>query len=62
MAALILLSHSTVAAIDTVLESDTMVGVFGPFLGNANPIRDVPGGGLPWVLKKAEGELAGKNV
>ena len=35
-----------------------MVGVSGPFLRDANnPIRGVSGGGLPWVLDKAKGEL-----
>jgi hypothetical protein len=42
---------------DGLLEVDRMVGVQGPFLGNANPIRDVPGGGLPWVLDEAKVEL-----
>ncbi|MGE5153625.1 MAG: hypothetical protein ACM3ST_06360 [Bdellovibrio bacteriovorus] len=41
----------------TVLEFQTMVGVDGPFLGTANPIRGVNGGGLPWVLDAAKGEL-----
>lgn len=45
------------AAVDTVLEFETMEGVAGPFLGTANPIRGVPGGGRPWVLTRAEGEL-----
>ena len=34
-----------------------MVGVSGPLLGDANPIRGISGDGLPWVLDKAEGEL-----
>lgn len=42
---------------DAVLEADTMFAVDGPFLGNANPIRGVNGGGLPWVLDKAKVEL-----
>lgn len=41
----------------TVLEADTMVGVQGPFVGPANPVREVPGGGLPWVLTEAKVEL-----
>jgi len=41
----------------TVLEFQTMVGVDGPFLGGANPIRGINGGGLPWVLDGAKGEL-----
>lgn len=42
---------------DGQLEIDRMLGVDGPFLGNANPIRGVPGGGLPWVLDEAKVEL-----
>jgi hypothetical protein len=41
----------------TVLEFQTMVGVNGPFLGTLNPIRGINGGGLPWVLDAAKGEL-----
>ena len=42
---------------DDLLEADTMVGVDGPFVGNANPIRGVNGAGLPWVLDEAKVEL-----
>jgi hypothetical protein len=28
-----------------------------PFTGTANPIRDVPGGGLPWEIDEGEGTL-----
>lgn len=42
---------------DRVLRTDTMVGVDGPFVGTANPIRGVAGGGLPWVLDEAKVEL-----
>jgi hypothetical protein len=41
-----------------VLEFDTMVGVSGPFVGAANPIRGVNGGGLPWQIAEGRGELA----
>jgi hypothetical protein len=41
-----------------VLEFDTMVGVSGPFVGSANPIRGVNGGGLPWQIAEGQGELA----
>ena len=40
-----------------VLEFDTMVGVSGPFVGSANPIRGVNGGGLPWQIAEGKGEL-----
>ena len=41
-----------------VLEFDTMAGVNGPFVGSANPIRGVNGGGLPWQIAEGRGELA----
>lgn len=40
-----------------VLGFDTMAPVSEPFTGAANPVRGVPGGGLPWELDKAEGRL-----
>ena len=40
-----------------ILDFDTMNGVDGPFLGNANPIRGVNGGGLPWVIDRGRGKL-----
>jgi hypothetical protein len=43
--------------IKTVLSFNTMVGVNGPFLGAANPIRGVNGGGLPWVFNSVSGRL-----
>ena len=45
------------SADDRVLRADTMVGVHGPFVGTANPIRGINGGGLPWVLDEAKVEL-----
>lgn len=42
---------------DKVLMFRTMVGVSGPFVGATNPIRGVPGGGLPWVIADGRGEL-----
>jgi len=41
-----------------ILEFDTMAPVTGPFVGTANPIRGVNGGGLPWQLGSARGELS----
>jgi hypothetical protein len=40
-----------------ILEFDTMVGVPRPYTGTPNAIRGVPGGGLPWVVASADGEL-----
>jgi hypothetical protein len=43
-----------------ILEFDTMVGVPQAFTGVTNQakIRDVPGGGIPWTLTSAQGELS----
>jgi hypothetical protein len=40
-----------------ILEFDTMVGIPRPYTGDTNAIRGVPGGGLPWVVDSANGEL-----
>lgn len=40
-----------------IMEFGTMTGVPRPYTGNANAIRGLPGGGLPWVIGFAEGEL-----
>ena len=50
-------SAPVLASGDMILKFHTMVGVDGAFLGAANPIRGVNGGGLPWVLKSAKGKL-----
>ena len=42
---------------ENVLEFESMAGVVEPFTGAANPVRGVPGGGLPWELDRAHGEL-----
>jgi hypothetical protein len=41
----------------TVLKFSTMAPVTEPFVGTANPVRGVAGGGLPWVLTAASGSL-----
>jgi hypothetical protein len=41
----------------TVVKFATMTPVTGPYVGPANPVRGVPGGGLPWVLTAATGSL-----
>jgi hypothetical protein len=41
----------------TVLKFDTMAPVTGPYVGAANPVRGVAGGGLPWVLAAGTGSL-----
>jgi hypothetical protein len=45
------------SADDRILRFDTMVGVVRPFTGAANPIRGVNGGGVPWALAEAKGDL-----
>src|SRR5262245_1763830 len=41
----------------TVLKFDTMAPVVAPYTGAANPIRGVPGGGVPWQIDSASGRL-----
>lgn len=50
-------SASASAQAEKVLEFDTMAGVSGAYVGPANPIRGISGGGLPWRLDEAKGEL-----
>jgi len=40
-----------------ILEFRTMAPVTGPFVGSGAPIRGVVGGGLPWQIAGARGEL-----
>lgn len=42
----------------TILEFKRMAPVTGPFVGAANPIRGVPGGGIPWKIAEGRGELS----
>jgi hypothetical protein len=41
-----------------VLTFDTMTPVTGPYVGSANAVRGIPGGGLPWVLRSGTGSLS----
>lgn len=41
----------------TVLKFSTMTPVTGPYVGTANPLRGVNGGGLPWELTAGRGSL-----
>lgn len=45
-----------------VLEFETMAPVTGPFVGTANPVRGIGGGGLPWVIASGSGELAANGA
>jgi hypothetical protein len=42
---------------DSVVKFEVMASVTEPYTGTANPIRGVPGGGLPWEIEDAEGKL-----
>lgn len=42
---------------DKILEFDSMAPVVVPYTGGTNAIRGVPGGGVPWSINTAEGEL-----
>jgi hypothetical protein len=61
LAALLLLVQSSFVSArggPKILEFDTMVGVPQAFTGATNAIRGVPGGGIPWTLSSAKGELS----
>jgi hypothetical protein len=45
------------AVAPATLGFETMAAVSGPYVGAANPIRDIAGGGLPWIISSAQGEL-----
>ena len=53
----VLLALPVTGFADDILEFE-MVGVVGPFVGSANPIRGIAGAGLPWTLNEAKGELS----
>jgi hypothetical protein len=40
-----------------VLEFKTMAPVVSPFTGSTNPVRGINGGGVPWQVASAKGEL-----
>lgn len=40
-----------------ILAFKTMTPVTGPYVGMTNPIRTVPGGGVPWQIQNGSGEL-----
>jgi hypothetical protein len=42
----------------TILRFEVMTPVTGPYVGTMNPIRMVPGGGLPWMIGAGEGSLS----
>lgn len=40
-----------------VLEFETLAAVTGPFVGSANAIRGINGGGRPWKISEGSGDL-----
>ncbi|MEO6795373.1 MAG: hypothetical protein ABI401_13355 [Candidatus Dormibacter sp.] len=59
LAALVAVFLGTAATADpgTILKFETMAPVTGPYAGAANPVRGLPGGGLPWMIDGARGSL-----
>ena len=41
----------------SVLEFKSMAPVVAPFTGATNPVRGIPGGGVPWQIASGKGEL-----
>jgi hypothetical protein len=40
-----------------VLDAKVLAPVTEPYVGTANPIRGVPGGGLPWQIEEGQADL-----
>jgi hypothetical protein len=50
-------ASNAIAKEPKILEFDTMVGNPPAFTGATNPIRGINGGGVPWMVGSASGEL-----
>ncbi len=50
-------ASAALAKTPKILEFDTMVGVPPALTGSQNPIRGINGGGIPWMISSASGEL-----
>ncbi|WP_210396784.1 hypothetical protein [Motiliproteus sediminis] len=61
LATLTAVSAPVQASGEAVVRFHSMIGVDGQYLGGANAIRGVPGGGRPWVLEMAKGTLDQKG-
>ena len=57
LAATLAVASAASARGSTIMEFNVMAPVAGPFVGNANPIRGINGGGVAWQIGSAEGEL-----
>lgn len=44
-------------AVHNLVKFDVMAPVTGPYVGAANPIRGLAGGGLPWEIREAKGQV-----
>lgn len=40
-----------------LFQFNTLVGVSGAFVGSSMPLRDVPGGGFPWVISEGKAKV-----
>ncbi len=45
------------AAGRAIVEFKSLASVTGPFVGSSNPVRGVPGGGIPWMIADGRGSL-----
>jgi hypothetical protein len=50
-------SSSASADPGTIFKFSVLTPVTGPYTGAGNPIRGVPGGGLPWIITSGNGSL-----
>lgn len=50
-------TQAAYAPVRTILRFSTMYAVDGPFVGDENKIRDIPGDDLPWDIASADGTL-----
>src|ERR1041385_103592 len=59
----VLLLQATAASTrdNNLLEFSRMAPVTGPYVGTSDPIRGINGGGLPWPVRSARGELTGSG-
>jgi len=56
----LVMTASSAGSVDpaTVLKAETLAGVTGPYVGSANPIRSVNGGGVPWDIAEGKAVLS----
>ena len=56
----LVMTASSAGSVDpaTVLKAETLARVTGPYVGSANPIRGVNGGGVPWDIAEGKAVLS----